>query len=138
MKPRMHPLNSSLRVALLAGLALAGFGGIASAQTARTTYHSARIEGIELFYREAGPRNAPVVVLLHGFPPSSHMFRNLIPELATRHRVIAPDYPGFGESDAPARARFEYSFAHFAALTDSLLAQLGAHASPAGLRAQRL
>ena len=138
MKSRMLPLRSFLRVALLAGVALAAFGDVASARPARTsaaplprtdartTFHSVRIEGIDLFYREAGPRDAPVVVLLHGFPSSSHMFRNLIPELATRYRVIAPDYPGFGESAAPERTEFEYSFAHFAALTDSLLTQLRA------------
>src|SRR5688572_27163305 len=61
-------------------------------------HRTANVDGIELFYREAGPADAPVVVLLHGFPSSSHMYRNLIPELASRYRVIAPDYPGFGES----------------------------------------
>jgi pimeloyl-ACP methyl ester carboxylesterase len=84
------------------------------------------VDGVSLFYREAGPRDAPVVVLLHGFPSSSHMFRNLIPELSMRYRVIAPDYPGFGESDVPDRSRFRYSFERFAELTDSLLARLDA------------
>jgi pimeloyl-ACP methyl ester carboxylesterase len=127
-KPLSSP--SSARAALFASLSLLVLNAIAPAQAARaevrTTYHTRQIEGIDLFYREAGPRDAPVVVLLHGFPSSSHMFRNLIPALATRYRVIAPDYPGFGESAAPDRSRFDYSFAHFAALTDSLLAQLGA------------
>jgi pimeloyl-ACP methyl ester carboxylesterase len=89
-------------------------------------HRTANIAGVELFYREAGPANAPVVVLLHGFPSSSHMYRNLIPELASRYRVIAPDYPGFGESAVPDRAGFRYSFAKLAELTDSLLTQLGA------------
>src|SRR3954447_25827566 len=66
-----------------------------------THYRSAKIEGVNLFYREAGPIDAPVVLLLHGFPTSSHMFRNLIPLLADRYHVIAPDYPGFGQSDMP-------------------------------------
>jgi pimeloyl-ACP methyl ester carboxylesterase len=66
---------------------------------APVTHHRiANVDGIELFYREAGSRDAPVVVLLHGFPSSSHMYRNLIPELADRYRVIAPDYPGFGDA----------------------------------------
>jgi pimeloyl-ACP methyl ester carboxylesterase len=79
-----------------------------------------------VFYREAGPADAPVVVLLHGFPTSSHMFRNLIPALADRYRVIAPDYPGFGQSGVPDRAAFTYSFARFAEVIDGLLDRLGA------------
>jgi len=59
------------------------------------------IEGVNIFYREAGPADRPTVLLLHGWPSSSHMFRNLIPELADRFHLIAPDYPGFGHSDAP-------------------------------------
>ncbi len=66
------------------------------------------------------------MLLLQGFPTSSHQFRNLIPLLADRYHVIAPDYPGFGESDAPDHTRFEYSFAHYATLIDGLLGQLGA------------
>lgn len=89
-------------------------------------YRTHRIDGIELFYREAGPANAPTVVLLHGFPTSSNMYRNLIPALATKYRVIAPDYPGFGHSAAPPREQFEYTFAHLADLTDRLLSELRA------------
>jgi pimeloyl-ACP methyl ester carboxylesterase len=87
-------------------------------------YRRARIAGVEIFYREAGPSDGPVIVLLHGFPTSSYMFRNLIPTLADRYHVIAPDYPGFGESAVPDRKTFEYSFAHFAQLMDDLLTQL--------------
>ena len=90
-----------------------------------TRYRTARVEGIEIFYREAGAADAPAVVLLHGFPTSSHMFRNLIPALAHRYRVIAPDYPAFGQSGTPDRREFNYSFARFAELTDGLLNQLG-------------
>lgn len=92
-----------------------------------TIFHRyATIDGVRVFYREAGPVSAPVVLLLHGFPTSSHMFRNLIPLLGDRYRVIAPDYPGFGQSDAPDRAGFSYSFARYADMIDSLLEQLGA------------
>ncbi len=98
----------------------------ATAADAVVHHRTANVAGLELFYREAGPPDAPVVVLLHGFPSSSHMYRNLIPQLASRYRVIAPDYPGFGESAAPDRARFRYSFAKLTELTDALLAQLGA------------
>ena len=66
-----------------------------------THYRTATVDGIKIFYREAGPKGAPVVLLLHGFPTSSHMFRNLIPALADRYHVIAPDYPGYGQSDVP-------------------------------------
>lgn len=89
-------------------------------------YRTAAIDGVNIFYREAGPKDGPVVVLLHGFPTSSHMFRNLIPLLADRYRVIAPDYPGFGQSYAPDHTKFAYSFGHYADLVDGLLGQLGA------------
>ena len=89
-------------------------------------YRTMEIDGVDVFYREAGPAGAPVVVLLHGFPSSSHMFRNLIPALADRYRVIAPDYPGFGESEVPQRTQFRYTFARFAELTDALLTRLDA------------
>jgi pimeloyl-ACP methyl ester carboxylesterase len=88
------------------------------------TYRYATVDGLKIFYREAGPANGPVVVLLHGFPSSSHMFRNLIPLLADKYRVIAPDYPGYGQSDAPPADRFSYTFDHLADVTDHLLNQL--------------
>src|SRR5512146_2785858 len=75
-----------------------------------TTYHTANIGGLEVFYREAGPRAAPVLVLLHGFPSSSHMFRDLIPKLSAELRVIAPDYLGFGYSARPPAGEFRYTF----------------------------
>ncbi|HET7544030.1 MAG TPA: alpha/beta hydrolase [Polyangiaceae bacterium] len=96
------------------------------AQASVTRHLFAKVAGVDLFYREAGPKDAPVVVLLHGFPTSSHMFRNLIPRLAERYHVIAPDYPAFGQSSAPPRATFSYTFAQFAELVDGLLVQLGA------------
>ncbi|WP_376100878.1 alpha/beta fold hydrolase (plasmid) [Roseomonas sp. CCTCC AB2023176] len=91
-----------------------------------THHHTASVEGIGVFYREAGPTDAPVLLLLHGFPTSSHMFRNVIPALADSYRVIAPDYPGFGQSDMPDRATFPYTFDRYADLVDGLLDQLGA------------
>jgi len=90
----------------------------------RTTYHTTKVDGLNLFYREAGSKNAPTIVLLHGFPSSSHMFRNLIPLLADSYHVIAPDYPGFGYSDAPDVKSFEYTFDHVAQVIDHLLTQL--------------
>jgi pimeloyl-ACP methyl ester carboxylesterase len=89
-----------------------------------THYRTKNIDGIKIFSREAGPKAAPVVLLLHGFPTSSHMFRNLIPELADRYHVIAPDYPGYGQSDMPDRATFAYTFDRFGELVEGLLDQL--------------
>ena len=92
-----------------------------------TTVHHryATVQGRQLFYREAGPADAPVVVLLHGFPTSSFMFRNLIPALAGRYHVIAPDHLGFGLSDAPPADEFGYTFDALTELTAGLLAELG-------------
>src|SRR6476659_3086862 len=84
-------------------------------------YRTLNVEGLKIFYREAGPKDAPVVLLLHGFPSSSHTFRNLIPQLADTYHVIAPDYPGFGHSDTPDRAQFAYTFDHIAEVIDDLL-----------------
>lgn len=86
-----------------------------------TTYHYASVGGQKLFYREAGSKNAPTIVLLHGFPSSSHMFRDLIPKISDRFHVIAPDYVGFGYSDAPEAKQFEYTFDNLAAKIESLL-----------------
>src|SRR6202007_2443 len=86
-----------------------------------TTYHHASVRGLKLFYREAGSKTSPTIVLLHGFPSSSHMFRDLIPQLAGRFHVIAPDYIGFGYSDAPDTSKFEYTFDNLAAYIAELL-----------------
>jgi pimeloyl-ACP methyl ester carboxylesterase len=88
-------------------------------------YQKAKIDGVEIFYREAGPKEAPVLLLLHGFPTSSQMFRGLIPLLADKYHVIAPDYPGYGFSDTPDRSKFAYTFDHDAAIVEQLTRQLG-------------
>ena len=97
----------------------------AASAVTETHFRTARIDGIDIAYREAGPPTAPAVLLLHGFPTSSRMFRNLIPALADRYHVIAPDYPGFGQSPAPDRARFAFTFANYAKLVDGLVTRLG-------------
>ena len=86
-----------------------------------TTYHRANVRGHNLFYREAGAKGLPTIVLLHGFPSSSHMFRDLIPQLADKFHVIAPDYLGFGYSDAPTVQEFEYTFDNLATHVEDLL-----------------
>ena len=150
-----HPVS---RRRTLAGLALAanvGGANRALAATApaipqpkeagpmNTTYKTQPVGSVEVFYREAGPADAPVVLLLHGYPTTSHMFRGLIPQLATRCRVIAPDLPGFGLTTAPPRGQFAYSFDSMAAVLEGFMAALGLpryalyifdYGAPAGLR----
>lgn len=92
--------------------------GVVGPGDRRAAYRTAEVDGVSIFYREAGREGAPVVLLLHGFPTSSHMFRDLIPLLADRYHVIAPDYPGYGYSDAPSPAQFNYSFDNVAKLIE--------------------
>ena len=110
-------------------LATALFAGTAQAAplastNASTTYHRVQVDGVGIFYREAGPKNALTIVLLHGFPSSSREFDTLIPLLATKYRLIAPDYPGFGLSDAPPPTEYTYTFNHLAQTVDDFLQKL--------------
>lgn len=93
--------------------------------TQSTLHKTVEIEGLEIFYREAGPRDVPTILLLHGFPTSSHMFRNLIPALADKYHLVAPDYPGFGNSSMPSLGQFEYSFDRIAEVVDHFTEKLG-------------
>src|SRR5499427_436432 len=107
------------------------------------TYNRVDVDGFGLAFREAGPANLPALLLLHGFPTSSHMFRNLIPKLADRYRVVAPDLPGFGQSDLPSREQFQYTFSNLATVIARFTEVLKLHrfavyvfdyGSPTGLR----
>lgn len=106
-------------------------------------YRKQAVGNVEVFYREAGPRNGPVLLLLHGFPTSSHMFRDLIPLLADRYRVIAPDLPGFGYTKTPGRTEFDYTFDNLARVIEDFTKALGLeryalyvfdYGAPVGLR----
>jgi pimeloyl-ACP methyl ester carboxylesterase len=116
---------------LTASLSAAGF--VASALIAapvhadptQVRYRTQAIDNIEIFYREAGSPSAPTVLLLHGFPTSSHMFRELIPRLAQRYHVVAPDYPGYGFSSAPTPAAFSYTFHHLADIMSRFTQAIG-------------
>jgi pimeloyl-ACP methyl ester carboxylesterase len=88
-------------------------------------YRTVHVDGVEIFYREAGPAAAPTILLLHGFPTSSHMFRDLIPLLADRYHLVAPDYPGFGNSSAPAVGDFDYTFDHVAKVIEDFTDAVG-------------
>ena len=94
-------------------------------ETTQTLHKTINIDGLEIFYREAGPKNAPTILLLHGFPTSSHMFRNLMPALSDRFHVIAPDYPGFGNSSQPGVDEFDYTFDKLADVMEAFTQQLG-------------
>jgi pimeloyl-ACP methyl ester carboxylesterase len=88
-------------------------------------YLTAKVDGLDIFYREAGPHDAPTVLLLHGFPTSSHMFRDLLPVLADRYHLVAPDYPGFGYSSAPSVCELTYTFDRLAELIEHFVDAIG-------------
>jgi pimeloyl-ACP methyl ester carboxylesterase len=108
---------------LLAGLAVS-LSPAAAAEPPKTHHKTVRVGDLDIFYREAGPKDAPVVLLLHGFPSSSQMFRHLIPQLADKYRVIAPDYPGFGHSTMPPRDKFAYTFDNLAEVVEQFTQRL--------------
>lgn len=97
---------------------------IDQAESRKVAHRKMTIDGLEIFYREAGLKSAPTILLLHGFPASSHMFRNLIPALADQYHVVAPDYPGFGYSSAPPVDKFEYKFDNLARIVETLTEKL--------------
>jgi pimeloyl-ACP methyl ester carboxylesterase len=98
---------------------------MSSSKCFQTVYKTVEVDGLDTFYREAGPPGAPVIVMLHGFPTSSHMFRNLIPSLSDEFHAIAPDYPGFGNSSMPTVDEFDYTFDRIAEVIDRFIEKLG-------------
>lgn len=115
--------HASMITLLFVILVTAGLTGEAQTERASSrqwpvTYNTLKIDSLEIFYREAGDPSKPTILLLHGFPTSSHMFRNLIPLLADRYHVVAPDYPGFGHSSAPSVSEFNYTFDNLANVVD--------------------
>jgi hypothetical protein len=94
-----------------------------------TFYRTKQIDGLSIFYREAGPKDAPTLLLLHGLPSSSRMFESLFARLSDRYHLIAPDYPGFGHSDWPDPTKFAYTFDHLAEIINHFTEALGFHAT---------
>jgi predicted alpha/beta-fold hydrolase len=108
--------------------------GNAQPDEVRVFYKSAKVGGLDIFYREAGSKDAPTLLLLHGFPTSSQMFRNLLPALADQYHVVAPDYPGYGHSSMPSRGKFAYTFDNLAKVIDEFTEQLGLKKMPSTCR----
>jgi pimeloyl-ACP methyl ester carboxylesterase len=105
--------------------ALESSPGVATVNTYEVVYRTIDVDGVKIFYREAGRPSLPTLVLLHGFPSSSFAFRDLIPRLSSHFHVLAPDYPGYGYSDAPAPGIYSYTFDHLAQTTDEFLTKVG-------------
>jgi len=130
-KLKLNNLTRHLGLTTLvaASLLLAGGSGAMAKETnveaIRTQHKTVTVQGLDIFYREAGPKDAPTILLLHGFPTSSQMFRNLIPALADKFHVVAPDYPGFGNSAMPPVEAFDYSFDNLANVIDGFTQELG-------------
>ncbi len=125
--------TSVIRFALLAIVALGIFSfntitektiNSITLNTQTTFYKNVTVNGVNIFYREAGDVNKPTILLLHGYPTSSYMFRNLITDLSVRYHVLAPDYPGFGRSDQPMMKEFEYTFDNMATIVEGFLEEL--------------
>lgn len=121
--PNHNKTALSLLYAML--IAITVQSGIRAEDIPNVRYRTVTVENVELFYREAGNHNNPTILLLHGFPTSSHMFRDLIPELADRYHVVAPDYPGYGYSSMPDVKDFDYSFDNVARLVGKFVDQIG-------------
>lgn len=116
--------NVGFAVAMMA-VALTARASERSQEVNRVSYKTQQVAGVKIFYREAGSPSRPTIVLLHGFPSSSHMFRDLIPRLAGQYHVIAADMPGYGYSDQPSPDQFDYTFDHIATVMDQFLDSVG-------------
>lgn len=119
-----NPASLAVSAVLVCNTALASAHGLASSRQS-ISYHSVQIEGLDIFYREAGPKDAPTVLLLHGFPSSSRMWEPLLPLLADKYHLIAPDYPGFGHSSAPSPSNFAYTFDNLARVMNEFTNKIG-------------
>jgi pimeloyl-ACP methyl ester carboxylesterase len=120
-------MTRSATLALLAipALAVGAPATTANPHSAKVQHKTVMVGDLDIFYREAGPKDAPAILLLHGFPTSSQMFRNLIPALCDKYRVVAPDYPGFGHSAMPPRDKFTYTFDSLAKVMDEFTEKVG-------------
>src|SRR6266496_3859872 len=129
--PRWARCSQVSRMALVVSVMLASFQLLAQAQgkerpvERQTFYRTIQVDGLSIFYREAGPKDAPTLLLLHGLPSSSRMFEPLFARLSDRYHLVAPDYPGFGHSDWPDPKKFAYTFDHYAEIMNHFTEALG-------------
>jgi pimeloyl-ACP methyl ester carboxylesterase len=119
--------KSTLALSLVAATAwtLGLTNSVAAQQSVKVFHKTVKVGDLDIFYREAGPKDSPTILLLHGFPTSSQMFRNLIPALADQYHVVAPDYPGYGHSSMPPRNKFSYTFDNLAKVIDGFTEKVG-------------
>ncbi len=110
---------------MIATLAIGAPQAALAQQPVKVHHKTVKVNDLDIFYREAGPKDAPAILLLHGFPTSSQMFRNLIPLLGDKYRVVAPDYPGYGHSSMPSRDKFTYTFDNLAKVVDDFTEKVG-------------
>jgi len=122
MKAQISNIIKTILISLMLNIVLISH---VAAQNSDFSYKTVEIEGLNVFYREAGDPNNPTILLLHGFPTSSHMFRDLIPQLADKYHLIAPDYPGYGYSSMPSVDEFDYSFDNMANIVDKFIDKIG-------------
>ena len=120
----MAKFTSALSLLAAAAWTLGLTNSVSAQQSLKVLYKTVKVGDLDIFYREAGPKDAPVVLLLHGAPTSSQMFRNLIPALADKYHVIAPDYPGFGHSSMPPHDKFKYTFDNLADVIEQFTVKL--------------
>ena len=123
----MHLFTKKICIVIFISILTASISFAASSNSNKypTQYRTITVGNLDIFYREAGPRNAPTIILLHGFPTSSHMFRNLMMSLSDRFHLIAPDYPGFGNSAKPGVDDFDYTFDRLAQVMEGFIDALG-------------
>ena len=123
----MPSLKKILSLASAALLSISMMSSASASNQTQTQFKTIKVDNLDIFYREAGKKDAPTIILLHGFPTSSHMFRNIIPTLSEKYHVIAPDYPGYGNSSMPSLEEYEYSFDNVAKTVDKFLEKVGAN-----------
>jgi pimeloyl-ACP methyl ester carboxylesterase len=123
--PRTTRWSLILTLLTIAACAVGTSGSVGAQPPVKVLYKTAKVGELDIFYREAGPQDAPAILLLHGFPTSSQMFRNLIPALADKYHLVAPDYPGYGHSSMPSRDKFTYTFDNLAKVIEAFTEKVG-------------
>ena len=120
---KLHQINTQ-KIAMIIMVMIGLINTTAMAQESQVLNKTVEVNGVEIFYREAGNKKAPTILLLHGYPTSSHMFRNLMVDLSDSYHLLAPDYPGYGNSEQPPMEEFDYTFDNMAVIIEGFLEKL--------------